>query len=221
MAIPPPPSSREKILDVAESLFARRGYTGVGMREVADGVGLGKSSLFHHFRGKPALYCEVVGRILVRIRERLDPILVDPGTPMEATERLIGALVDVLAEHPNTSRILLRSLFEEEEFVQSPPAELEAVDAQLDAMLGGIRQLLEAGVSAGALREVSVPDLMQTLIGATVYHFASADIGERVLGESLFSAGAVARRKREIIDLLRVGILPPNVHQPHSIEDAT
>ena len=208
MAIPL--SSREKILDVAESLFARRGYTGVGMREVAERAGLGKSSLFHHFKGKATLYCEVVGRILSRIRERLDPILSSPGPPMETIEGLIGALVDVLAEHPNTSRILLRSLFEEEDFVVNPPAELEGVDAQLDALLADIHGRLEAGVASGALRAVSVPDLMQTLIGATVYHFASADIGERVLGESLFSADAVARRKREIIDLLRVGLLPPD-----------
>ena len=39
---------------------------------------------------------------------------------------------------------------------------------------------------------------------------ASAEIGERVLGTSLFSAEAVARRKSEIKLLLRAGILPPN-----------
>ena len=206
MAIPL--SSREKILDVAESLFARRGYAGVGMREVAGHAGLGKSSLFHHFRTKAALYCEVVDRILGRIRERLDPVLVRAGDPMETLEHLVEGLVDVLAEHPNTSRILLRSLFEEEEFVTAPPPELVAVDARLEEMLTGIRVLLEQAVRAGALRTVSVPDLMQTLIGATVYHFASAEVGERILGASLFSAESVARRKREIIDLLRVGILP-------------
>ena len=34
-----PSSSRDKILDVAEGLFARRGYTGVGLREVAGAAG--------------------------------------------------------------------------------------------------------------------------------------------------------------------------------------
>ncbi len=46
------PSSREKILDVAERLFSRGGYAGVGLREVAEQAGLGKSSLFHHFNTK-------------------------------------------------------------------------------------------------------------------------------------------------------------------------
>jgi len=55
--VPVVPSSRDKILDVAEALFARSGYSGIGMREVATEVGLGKSSLFHHFESKQSLYC--------------------------------------------------------------------------------------------------------------------------------------------------------------------
>ena len=54
---------REKILDAAEGLFARRGFAGVGLSEVAEAVGLGKSSLFHHFKSKVELYAAVLGRI--------------------------------------------------------------------------------------------------------------------------------------------------------------
>ena len=85
------PSSRDKILDVAEELFARRGFSGVGMSEVADAVGLRKSSLFHHFRSKSQLYFEVQGRVLRRIRERLDPVVKLTADPMEKLDRLIDA----------------------------------------------------------------------------------------------------------------------------------
>jgi hypothetical protein len=34
--IPDPSSSRDKIIDVAQSLLARRGYAGIGLREVAE-----------------------------------------------------------------------------------------------------------------------------------------------------------------------------------------
>ena len=69
-----------------------------------------------------------------------------------------------------------------------------------------LHRLLAAGVAAGAFRTLSVPDLMQTLIGATVYHFASGEFGEDVLGAPLFSADAVRRRKSEVVDLLRAGL---------------
>src|SRR5438067_2453943 len=42
-------TSRDKILDAAEALFAKRGYAAIGLRELAEVVGLGKSSLLNHF----------------------------------------------------------------------------------------------------------------------------------------------------------------------------
>ncbi len=75
------PSSRDKILDVAEALFARRGFAGVGMREVAAAAGLGKSSLFHHFRGKTELYFNVLERVIARFAERFAPVLAAQSGP--------------------------------------------------------------------------------------------------------------------------------------------
>jgi len=46
----------------------------------------------------------------------------------------------------------------------------------------------------------------RTSIGATVYHFASGEIGESLLGQPLLSAGSVAARKRELRELLRSGL---------------
>ena len=56
-------------------------------------------------------------------------------------------------------------------------------------------------------RPVSVPDTLQSLIGASVYHFASSDVGEGILGAPLFSAAAVARRRRELTDLFHRGLV--------------
>ena len=110
------PSSKDKILDVAEALFARRGFASIAMREVAESAGLGKSSLFHHFESKAVLYGEVLGRVLGRIRERVDPILRSDRSPAVLLEQVVVALVDALAEQPTTARLLLRALFEEDEF---------------------------------------------------------------------------------------------------------
>jgi len=197
------PSSRDKILDVAESLFARRGYAGIGLREVADASGLSKSSLFHHFRSKEQLYHEVLLRVLQRIRERFDAGLARDTSPGEQLERWIEELIDTLAEHPTTARLLLRSLFEEED-AASPEAEV--TEALMASILGDAERLIRRGIECGELRHVSAPHTLQTLIGATVYHFASAEIGEGILGRPLFSAEEVARRKREVIALLRHGL---------------
>ena len=202
-----PPSSRDKILDVAEALFARRGFSGVGMREVAEAAGLGKSSLFHHFRTKNQLYFVVLDRVLQRLEERLVPVLASGAPPFEKLDRGIDALIDALAEHPATARLLLRSLFEDDDFPeQAQEPEQAAAELRLEGILESIHGLLRGGVEQGVFRPVSVPHTMQTLIGASVYHFASGELGERLLGEPVLSAGAVRRRKEELRNLLHHGL---------------
>jgi TetR/AcrR family transcriptional regulator len=211
-------SSRDKILDVAEALFARRGYAGVGLREVADAAGLGKSSLFHHFSSKALLYSEVMWRVLARLQERLDAALHFPASAERRLERWVEVLIDSLAEHPTTARLLLRGLFEDDGLPRDAP-EAQAAEETLASILDGIQELLREGVEDGAFRRVSVPHTVQTLIGASVYHFASADVGERILGRPLFSAEAVARRKEEVIALLRHGLGPdPRLADPSNRE---
>jgi AcrR family transcriptional regulator len=200
------PGSREKILDVAEALFARRGFAGVGLREVADLVGLGKSSLFHHFRGKVQLYLEVLLRVLGRIDERMRPALAAPGAPLDRLDRGIDALIDALAEHPATARLLLRGLVEDEAFPADLGPEGDTVERRIAQLLGGIEGLLRQGIEQGAFRRVSIPHTMQTLIGATVYHFASGEFGEDLLGGPLLSADEVRRRKEEVRALLHHGL---------------
>jgi AcrR family transcriptional regulator len=202
-------SSRDKILDVAEALFARRGFAGVGMREVASAVGLGKSSLFHHFRSKGQLYYEVLGRVLARIGERLAPALRREGAAADRLQRWVETLIDALAEHPTSARLLLRALVEEEEVApEALPPEALAAERTLEALLDGVRGLLREGIERGELRDVSAAHTLQTLIGATVYHFASGELGAGVIGAPLFSAEAVRRRKSEIAALLRQGLAP-------------
>src|SRR5512138_163695 len=139
-------SSREKILEVAEALYARRGFAAVGMREVADAAGLGKSSLFHHFRSKVELYLAVLDRVLLRIEERLLPVLTSSGSAADKLDRWLDALIDALAEQPSSARLLLRGLFEEDEFDTQDWPDGQAVDRRLERVFAGTVSMLTEGM---------------------------------------------------------------------------
>jgi len=199
-------SSREKILDVAEALFAQRGFSGVGLREVADAVGLGKSSLFHHFRSKVDLYLEVLGRVLARIEERVGPVRASALGPAEKLDRCIDALVDALAEQPATARLLLRGLFEDDAFPPEAAAQVAEAERRIQTLIQGIGSILREGIEQGVFRPVSVAHTIQTLIGATVYHFASGEFGEELIGSPLLSGDEVRGRKDHLKALLHHGL---------------
>ena len=52
----------ERILDAAEDCFARKGFAGTTLRDVADHVGIRIPSLYNHFPNKDALYAAVLHR---------------------------------------------------------------------------------------------------------------------------------------------------------------
>jgi TetR/AcrR family transcriptional regulator len=202
-------SSRDKILDVAEALFARRGFAGVGLREVAERVGLGKSSLFHHFKSKAELYLAVLRRVFERIDERVAPTFAASGTYAEQLTRAIDALIDALAEHPTTARLLLRGLFEDDDLPTEAEPALAEVEGAIERILGRVLALLRKGIDAGDFRDAEPGQVLQTLIGAVVYHFASGELGEGLTGAPLFSSDAVRRRKEEIRKMLLCGLTAP------------
>ncbi len=198
--------SRDRILDAAEDLFARRGFSGIGMREVADAVRLGKSSLFHHFKSKAELYAAVVGRILDLFDRRTTAALAAGGDPRARFDRWIDALMDTFAEHPTSARLLLRSLFEDDELAGTSEEEQQA-DRTLKHLFSRVANLLREGMETGAFRVANIQHTLQSLVGLIVYHFASGEFGEEMFGQSLFTPALVRKRKEEVKALLHHGLI--------------
>jgi AcrR family transcriptional regulator len=192
------PSTRGKILETAESLFARFGFAGVGMRAVADSVGVSKSALFHHFPTKRALWAAVLERSMLEFDRRISAAADRSGSALERMRLWVEAVIDSLVENPSRAPLLLRSLFEVED---EEPVDAAAREV-LSRVLGKVAAGLEAGIAAGEIRPVSVPHTLQSLIGLTVFHFASGDFGEDLLGAPVYSAAEIRQRKEHVIGFM-------------------
>lgn len=80
-------STKEKVKKIALSLFAKKGYDGTTMSEIAKGVGIKKASLYSHFKGKEELFFAVyeeLAREYVNLMERI----VDNSKNMEIEDKL-------------------------------------------------------------------------------------------------------------------------------------
>jgi AcrR family transcriptional regulator len=94
-------STRDLILDAAESLFARQGYQATTIKQVAEQVGVQGPALYKHFSSKRALYEEVLERLFA------------PFTPLLTDAATSGAnQQEIMRQHlvnPNTSRIVAQA----------------------------------------------------------------------------------------------------------------
>ena len=52
-------NTKEKIFDVALDLFSKKGYDSVSLREIAEEVGIKKSSIYSHYSSKEAILMDI------------------------------------------------------------------------------------------------------------------------------------------------------------------
>ncbi|MCE5336382.1 MAG: TetR family transcriptional regulator [Desulfobacteraceae bacterium] len=90
-------STKERIIQVAERLFADKGLDGTSMRDIADAAGVNLASANYHFGSKDGLIAAVFQRqILPMNAERLKLLdtleAASPDTPLEL-ERVLEAFI--------------------------------------------------------------------------------------------------------------------------------
>ncbi|MEV0402723.1 TetR/AcrR family transcriptional regulator [Actinoallomurus sp. NPDC050550] len=92
-----PAEAREEILTAAAALIAERGPDGVGLRQVAEAVGVTHGLVTHYFGTYGALVREVLRRENALLRERVrDRIRAEAGLP--TAKGMMGVLFDTLAD---------------------------------------------------------------------------------------------------------------------------
>ena len=72
---------RNIILDAADGLLARYGYKKMTMEDLAQEVGIGKGTIYLHFRSKEEIVLSHIDRIVLRVIERLQAIAAGEAAP--------------------------------------------------------------------------------------------------------------------------------------------
>ena len=98
---------REQLLDIGRMLFARKGFDGTSVEEIAERAGVSKPVVYEHFGGKEGLYAVVVDREVRRLLDRITESLVG-NHPRELLEQAAGALLDYIEKDTDGFRILVR-----------------------------------------------------------------------------------------------------------------
>jgi TetR/AcrR family transcriptional regulator len=99
-------TTRDRILDVAESLFAQKGLAGTAVRDIARAAGLTAPSLYNYFEGKQALYEAVIARGVQPLFDLISGIARSGARGEERTGEMLDGIMDHLASHPDLARLI-------------------------------------------------------------------------------------------------------------------
>jgi AcrR family transcriptional regulator len=98
--------TREALIAAARSLFADRGFSGVGTEEIVRAARMTRGALYHHFQSKEDLLRAVYERVEQELVERIAAEAMSAGNPLEALHAGARAFLDA-CEDPAVQRIAL------------------------------------------------------------------------------------------------------------------
>lgn len=167
----PADDTRERIIDAAQAIFARDGFVGAKMQEIADRVGIQRPSLFYHFKNKEALFVAAHEQVFARIEPVFRESLAADGDPFVQLDRVSRAVLAVMVDEPDFARMVARTS------VDRHPAAVTIVRTYLQPLV----DLSVAFVRDGQRRGVFRADLDPFFFtfnswGAALIYFIARDL---------------------------------------------
>jgi TetR/AcrR family transcriptional regulator len=191
----------ERILDAALAIFARHGYSGARIDQIAEAAEMSKPNLLYYFRTKEELYRAVLTRTLdmwLKPLRELDP----SRNPRDALGHYIDRKLAYSRSHPEASRLFAI------EIMQGAPHLSQVLSTELASLIETKKTTIRKWIEEKRLAEVD-PHHLLFAIWATTQHYADFDSQVRaVLGPDRGGEGRFEDAARFIEQLFLDGLKP-------------
>ncbi|MEM7568447.1 MAG: TetR/AcrR family transcriptional regulator [Pseudomonadota bacterium] len=196
-----PEKRPDEILDAATRVFARRGFEGARMDDVALQAGLSKGALYLYFSSKQALLDAILTRFADRFTNMLSQEMVEEASrsPVNAIKMLIARAIG-LASDPTITlvpRLVMAEAMRDKDIAALYREKI------LDQVENALSILLQEGVRQGVLRQVRAPSLVRAIAGPMIMHMLLSHVfvkdGQAGLSPSVF--------EEDLLDILLGGLM--------------
>ena len=151
---------RKQILSLAATLFARQGYAGVTIKDIADACGINQAMLYRHFPSKDMLYLGVVEDKIKQLDVGTFLQTLEPSQPIEdLLKSLAFHILSLGSRDPEINRLLLFGT------LQGSPEARALFRAWRQPFVEYLQKELERRIAAGEMRAVDSHITARSFIG--------------------------------------------------------
>ncbi len=160
----------KRIMSAAVACFARQGYYGTTMEEIAAEAGIAKGAAYVYFPSKEAIFVALYDMWGCTVREEILAALATL-TPAErdSARHMLQTIVEVTGRHVQMEAATCRVLMEGRTLAAYVPAVAERVTAEQVQAQAQLTVLIEAGVAAGEWPPNFDAALHATMVRATIH----------------------------------------------------
>jgi AcrR family transcriptional regulator len=124
---------QRSILYAAAEVFARHGYDGARIEEIAEAAGVSKGLIYEHFKGKRELYAHIRSKGTAESLDRvLEAAAAADADSRQQLEAALSAFLDFVAEQPLVWQVI----------------EQEVSDPEINALMQSQQQRSEQAIAA-------------------------------------------------------------------------
>ncbi len=176
--------------------FARKGFAGARVDEIAAAAGVNKQLVYHYFGSKQGLYLAALESVYVEIREKERQLSLGELGPTQAMAQLVGFSFDYLAEHPE----FIALLGDENRNKGAHVLDSDKLRKMHTPVIDMVNATLKRGVQEGVFcDDFDAINLYITIAGISYFFFSNNHTLSAIFGRKLGSRAALAQRRRHVI----------------------
>lgn len=154
--------TRTAIVDATDRLLARHGYRRISMEDIAQEAGVGRRTVYTHFRSREDVCLACADRIIEELHRAIDDIAQSKGSPQKRLREILCTRVLFLFDRAQDNYQKYLDLF-----VAIRPAYLARREEYIEAEAIRLQQVITEGIRARAFVTDDVPLTAKSLILAT------------------------------------------------------
>jgi AcrR family transcriptional regulator len=194
-----PERTREEILDVALSEFARNGYAGARVDEIAARTRTTKRMLYYYFGSKEQLYIAVLERAYATARDAERQLDVDHLDPVSAIRTLAEVTFDHHESHQDFISLVAIENIHRAEFIARSPALAELSTPAVAV----IARILDRGRATGVFpRQVEAIDVHMMISAFCFFRVSNRHTFGALFGVDMLDPARRGQYRRMVGDMV-------------------
>jgi AcrR family transcriptional regulator len=148
----PRPSQKEKIMEAALQCFARQGYDGTRIRDIAEAGNVSEAALYRHFSSKEAVAQSLFTHYFQEFGQRMKAVVTSAQPASKKLQAVVELLLKSYRENPDAFNFV----------ILNTPAFIPKLSADTIYPMDVLEQIVGEGQAEGSLRD-GQPNLLAAI----------------------------------------------------------